>query len=174
MNEIKCPHCSTAFKVDEAGYANILKQVRDSEFEQQLHDRLELAEKEKMREVELAKSNTRNDMQAAASAKDAEIQNLKAIIDKGDIARKLAVTDALKDVEKERNFLANKLEKEREHNKSALNLAEEKLTSRDAQEQLAIAEAVSKVEKERDELKNGEQHPLTGDSCLEFMREREN
>jgi len=45
-NEIICPHCSTAFKIDEAGYADILKQVRDTEFEQQLKDRLELAEKE--------------------------------------------------------------------------------------------------------------------------------
>ena len=48
MNEIICPHCGKAFKIDEAGYADILKQVRDSEFEQQLHERLELAEKEKL------------------------------------------------------------------------------------------------------------------------------
>jgi len=43
MHEIICPHCGKAFKIDEAGYADILKQVRDSEFEQQLHERLELA-----------------------------------------------------------------------------------------------------------------------------------
>jgi hypothetical protein len=47
MNEIVCPHCGKAFKIDEAGYADILKQVRDSEFEQQLHERLELAEQDK-------------------------------------------------------------------------------------------------------------------------------
>lgn len=46
MNEIICPHCKKAFKVDEAGYADILKQVHDSEFEKQLHERLELAEKD--------------------------------------------------------------------------------------------------------------------------------
>ena len=46
MNEVICPHCHKAFKIDEAGYADILKQVRDSAFEQQLHERLELAEKE--------------------------------------------------------------------------------------------------------------------------------
>ena len=44
MHEIICPHCGKAFKIDEAGYAHILKQVRDSEFELQLHERLELAE----------------------------------------------------------------------------------------------------------------------------------
>ena len=49
MNEINCPHCDKAFKIDEAGYADILKQVRDSEFDQQLHDRLALAEKDKAR-----------------------------------------------------------------------------------------------------------------------------
>ena len=51
MNEIKCPHCGKAFKVDEAGYADILKQVRDSEFEQQLHERLEPAENDKLNAV---------------------------------------------------------------------------------------------------------------------------
>ena len=39
MNEINCPHCNKAFKVDEAGYADIVKQVRDSEFDKQLHER---------------------------------------------------------------------------------------------------------------------------------------
>lgn len=47
MNEIICPHCHKAFKIDEAGYADILKQVRDADFEQQLHDRLEFAEQDK-------------------------------------------------------------------------------------------------------------------------------
>ena len=56
MHEIICPHCKKAFKVDEAGYADILKQVHDREFEQQLHERLELAEKDKQNAVELATS----------------------------------------------------------------------------------------------------------------------
>ena len=47
MHEIICPHCGKAFKIDEAGYADILKQVRDSDFERQLHERLELAEQDK-------------------------------------------------------------------------------------------------------------------------------
>lgn len=54
MHEIICPHCSKAFKIDEAGYADILKQVRDSDFEHQLHERLELAEQDKRNAVELA------------------------------------------------------------------------------------------------------------------------
>ena len=47
MNEIICPHCKKAFKVDEAGFADILKQVRDHEFEQELLERVHLLEREK-------------------------------------------------------------------------------------------------------------------------------
>jgi len=63
MHEIICPHCHKAFKIDEAGYADILKQVRDNDFEQQLHDRLELAEKEKHNAVELAKREVGSELQ---------------------------------------------------------------------------------------------------------------
>ena len=78
MQEIICPHCDKAFKIDESGYADILKQVHDSEFEQELHARLELAEKDKIKEVELAKSHVKNDMQELAAAKDANIKELEA------------------------------------------------------------------------------------------------
>ena len=43
MNEIICPQCKKAFKIDETGYADILKQVRDADFDKQLHERLELS-----------------------------------------------------------------------------------------------------------------------------------
>ena len=109
MNEIICPHCGKAFKVDEAGYADILKQVRDSEFEQQLHERLELAEKDKLNAVELAKNKVGNEMQKAAAAKDAEIQDLKAKLDANEVAQKLAITEAVSAVEKERDELKNGL-----------------------------------------------------------------
>jgi hypothetical protein len=128
MHEIICPHCDKAFKIDEAGYADILKQVHDSEFEQQLHNRLELAEKDKLKEVELAKSNIKNDMQEVAAAKDAEINQLKAKLDAGEVARKLAVVEALRAVEKERDVLANELEKAQQDNKAASKLAEATLT----------------------------------------------
>lgn len=155
VNEIICPQCKKAFKVDEAGYADILKQVHDSEFEQQLHERLELAEKDKLKEVELAKSYIRNEMQEVAGSKDAEINELKARLDAGEVTQKLAVIEALKAVEKERDQLANKLEKEKQENQSALKLAEEQIRAKEVAQKLAIREAVSRVERERDELKNG-------------------
>ena len=155
MHEIICPHCKKAFKVDEAGYADILKQVRDSEFEQQLHERLELAEKDKLNAVELAKNKVGSDMQKAAAAKETEIQELKAKLDAGEITRKLAVTEALSAVEKERDALANELVRAKQDNQAASKLAEAKLGANEVAQKLAITEAVSEVEKERDELKNG-------------------
>ena len=177
MNEIICPHCKKAFKVDETEYANILKQVRDSEFEQQLHERLELAEKDKQNAVELAKNKVGNDMQKVAAAKDSEIQDLKAKLDAGEVTRKLAVTEALSAVEKERDTLTNELKQAKQDNQTALKLAEAKLSkelqetvstkdseiqdlkaklgTNEVAQKLAINVAVSAAEKERDELKNG-------------------
>lgn len=110
MHDIICPHCSKAFKIDEAGYADILKQVRDGAFEQQLHERLELAEQDKRNAVELAQAKAAGEMQKSAVAKDSEIQKLKSRLDAAEVARKLAVTGALGAVQKERDALANELE----------------------------------------------------------------
>ncbi|MHB1656106.1 MAG: DUF2130 domain-containing protein [Burkholderiales bacterium] len=177
MHEIICPHCGKAFKIDEAGYADILKQVRDSEFEQQLHERLELAEQDKRNAVELAKTKVASELQKAAATKDAEIQALKAKLDAGEVARRLAVTEALSAVEKERDSFANELEQAKREKQAASQLAEVKhlnelqkaAATKDAEiqdlkakleaiaveQKLAITEAVGAVEKERDELKGG-------------------
>jgi hypothetical protein len=68
MHEIICPHCSKAFKIDEAGYADILKQVRDGDFDKQLHERLELAEREKRDAIALAEAKFANELQAVCHA----------------------------------------------------------------------------------------------------------
>jgi len=177
MHEITCPHCTKAFKVDEAGYADILKQVRDSEFEQQLHERLELAAKDKLNAIKLAKSEVGSEMQKAAAAKDTEIQALKAKLDSSEVMKKLAVTEARGEVEKERDALANELAQAKRDKQAASELADAKLdkelqetaTKKDAEiqdlkakidtnnvtQKLEITQAVSTVEKERDELKSG-------------------
>ena len=111
MHEIICPHCSKAFKVDETGYADILKQVRDKDFEQQLHNRLELAEREKRDAVELAKLQTINDLQKIAADKDTQIETLRSQIASSELSQKLAITSAISKVESERNELKNNLEK---------------------------------------------------------------
>ncbi len=111
MHEIICPHCHKAFKVDETGYADILKQVRDKEFEQQLHERLALAERDKRNAIELATMKVATELQTAAARKDAEIQALRAQVQNAALAQKLAITEAVAAVEKEREQLRNGLER---------------------------------------------------------------
>jgi hypothetical protein len=175
MHDIICPHCAKAFKIDESGYADILQQVRDSEFEQQLHKRLELAERDKRNAVELAQVKVASDLQQAASAKDAQIQELRAKLEAGDMLRKLAVSEALGGVEKQRDDLAHALAQTRRDNEAAAALAEAtrlnalqmaaaakeaeiqglnaRLEAAEVAQKLAIAQAVNKVEKERDDLR---------------------
>jgi len=127
MHDIICPHCGKAFKIDEAGYADILKQVRDSEFEQQLHERLELAERDKLNAVELARTQVASELQRAADQKDMQIQALKARLDVGEVERQLAVSQALSSVEKQRDALAGELEQARRDRQAAEQLAEARL-----------------------------------------------
>ena len=136
MNEINCPHCHKAFKVDEAGYADILKQVRDTDFEQQLHDRLELAEQDKANAIELATAKLSIDLQRDSSKKDGEISELKEKLRAGDIAQKLAVNEAV-----------SPKDTEIEHLKA-------KLSTIEIEKKLAITEAVDVLRQERDALQN--------------------
>ena len=73
MNEITCPNCNKAFKVDEAGFADILKQVRDHQFEEELNKRLQLAENDKQSAIQLAEAKLKNSLQEDLSKKDKEI-----------------------------------------------------------------------------------------------------
>lgn len=163
------------FTVDEAGYADIVKQVRDSEFEQQLHERLEFAEQEKNKALELAESRAINERQQIVAGKEAELQDLRAKLDAGEVAKQLAVAEALGEVEKERDALANKLVQAQQEKRTSAELAEArlkaelqaavstkeaelqdlkaKLDAGEVAKRLEIAEVLGAVEKERDELK---------------------
>lgn len=127
MNEIICPHCKKAFKVDEAGFADILKQVRDHEFEQELLERVRLLEKDKENAVKLAEAHIKNDLQALVVEKEAEIAKVKA-------DQALAVTQ-----------LESKKDEELSEMKA-------KLQAFETEKKLAITEAVGKVEKSVDAL----------------------
>ena len=176
MHEIICPHCRTAFKIDEAGYADILKQVRDRDFEQQLQERLTLAEREKQAAVEITAQKVTTEMQKIAASKDAEIQNLKASLDSRDLAQQLAIAEAVTTSERQRDMIAGELQQLKDSHATAARLAETKfakelqaitlqkegelrdlraqLDSSGVARKLAINEAVSGVEKERDALRN--------------------
>jgi hypothetical protein len=128
-SEIICPNCKKAFKVDEAGFADILKQVRDHKFEEELRTRLNLAEQEKENAVKLAEANLKNAMQAELANKDKELIQLKASSDRN-LTEQLAGKESL--------ILEMK----------------SKLDNAEIEKRLSVNEAVQKIEKERDELAN--------------------
>ena len=109
MNEIICPSCKKAFKVDEAGFAYILKQVCDQQFEEELKTRLNLANREKESAVKLAEADVKNVMLEQMANKDHEVTQLKAKIQNIEMEKKLAVNEAVQRVEKERDKLTNDL-----------------------------------------------------------------
>ncbi|SRX74372.1 DUF2130 domain-containing protein [Aequorivita antarctica] len=140
MNEIICPNCKKAFKVDEAGFAAILKQVRDHQFEEELNNRLTLAEREKDSAVKLAEANIRNSLQEQLAKKDNELTQLKAN-SAADLADKLSKKEA------ELAELKSKKEAELAEMKSKIQNAE-------MDKKLSVSEAVKLIEKERDTLAN--------------------
>ena len=81
MQQLVCPSCGKAFNTDEVGYAEILKQVRNSEFDSDISERLKIAESEKRNAVELAEVKIKSELDKVSAAKDSEIQNLKAKIE---------------------------------------------------------------------------------------------
>lgn len=129
MNDIICPNCNKAFKVDKAGYASILKQVRDHQFEEELHKRLQLAEQEKTHAVKLAeakvkqqlhhdmaqkdklltelKAKSQQELSQQLAKKTAEISALEAALQNAETVKKLSVAEATKALEQERDKLAN-------------------------------------------------------------------
>ena len=140
MNEIICPNCHKAFKVDEAGFADIVKQVRDHQFEEELQNRLNLAEKEKESAVKLAEATIKNSLQEQLAQKDAELAKLKA--DKEiELSQKLSQKD-------------NELLQLKTQNVNEVTQLQAKLENAEVAKKLAVTEAVQLIEKERDQLVN--------------------
>jgi hypothetical protein len=131
MNDIICPNCKKVFKVDEAGFADIIKQVRDHQFEEELQKVLKLKENEKDNALKLAEANYKTHVQDIISKKnselsqykvdvqkdvyekltkkEADIAELKAKIDKAELDKQLSVSEAVKMIEKERDSLVNEI-----------------------------------------------------------------
>ena len=109
MNEIICPSCGKAFKIDDAGFADILKQVRDSKFDEELHQRLEDAEAAKKTEIQLAEAKAATEFQKVSAIQETEIAALKSKLELIETEKKLAVKEALIAVEKERDDLKRDL-----------------------------------------------------------------
>ena len=131
MNDIICPNCKKVFKVDQAGFADIIKQVRDHQFDEELQKVLKMKENEKDNAIKLAEANYKSHVQEIVTKKDSEltqykinvqkevfekltkkeadIAELKAKIEKAELDKQLSVSEAVKMIEKERDALANEI-----------------------------------------------------------------
>ena len=143
MNEIKCPKCNEIFKVDESGFADIVKQVRDKEFEKALREREVLSETEKKLAVTEALSaveKERDSLKAELHRKDDEIKLIEATIKSG-----------MRDDIAEKDTQIAELKAKMQAHDSEMKA---KMQAQDAEKRLAVTEAVNKVEKQRESLAN--------------------
>ena len=130
-NTVKCPSCKEVFKVDDAVYNNIVNQVRDQQFDDELKTRIDAEKRDKesaletielklnnkfqrelddkQRELDVLKEKSKSDLLEEVSKKDARILTLESKINQGETDKKLALSDAIKGIEKERNQLLNDL-----------------------------------------------------------------
>lgn len=107
MKEIICPSCKKAFEIDQAGFSDIVKQVRDDQFDKELKILVGQAEKEKENAVKLAEADLRKITQEEIAKKDREIIVLQAKANNTELEKKISVSEAIKSIEKERDDLAN-------------------------------------------------------------------
>ena len=111
MNEIICPHCDKAFKIDEAGYADILKQIRNKEFDKELHEKLAAAEQEKKSALSLAEAENEAKRLKLVADKDVTIADLKSKIDKFEVEQELSESKIRKSLEDQIKDRDNQIER---------------------------------------------------------------
>jgi len=139
MKEIICPKCNFVFEIDESGYADIVKQIRDHEFREEIERReKELEEKSKIT-VKLAEQQAQSKLKDELARKDTELSELKA-------EKNLSIVE----LTAEKNKELAELNAEKDKELSELNM---KIKASDTETKLAVEKAVRNIEKERDELR---------------------
>jgi len=128
-NTVKCPNCKEVFKVDDSVYTDIVKQVRDQQFDDELNSRIQSEKKtkelalktaelelknkfqielaDKQREIDVLKVKSKSDLIEEVSKKDIKIQELVSKIDKAESEKKFELQNAVSELEKQKNQLVN-------------------------------------------------------------------
>ena len=140
MNEIKCPECGSTISIDEDNYSNIIKQVRDQQFEDELCKRLELLEQDKQKSVELAIQNITLQMQESEFINEKKIQQLQSQLMTAKTEKELALNQIKHSYEKEINSLTYLLERTREKS--------------EYDKKLAVSNAISDLKEGYEKIKN--------------------
>lgn len=191
MQEIKCPKCGEVFVVDESGYANIVKQVRDKEFAKELQKREEELKDAQQKDLDLVRLEQKNQLDKALSAKDSElsekykkIQELEACIKNNEISRNLAVAEAVNAKEKEiskkndeinalkADYISKNMEQDKEIAKLQAQLAngenEKKMAVSEARQlkDKELAEKNTEIIRLKDQLSNKDTEKQLGEESL--------
>ena len=191
MQEIKCPKCGEVFVVDESGYANIVKQVRDKEFAKELQKREEELKDAQQKDLDLVRLEQKNQLDKALSAKDSElsekdkkIQELEACIKNNEISRNLAVSEAVNAKEKEisqkndeinalkADYISKNMEQDKEIAKLQAQLAngenEKKMAVSEARQlkDKELAEKNTEIIRLKDQLSNKDTEKQLGEESL--------
>lgn len=145
MKKIKCPSCQEAFEIDEAGYAQILKQVRDDEFERLVQDHRAVSERELAASLEVSKSQAASQLVAVENQKNIEIQALQSQLEKDQAARELSIEKALSGVQEEKSEVIAKLQGEINELKILVSISA-------SEQRLAVTAAKSEAAKEKSQL----------------------
>ena len=141
MNQIKCPHCGKEFTIDEASYSDIVSQIRNKEFESQVHERLEQLKLQNQKDIVIEKTKVESTYLQKLSSKEAELQSLKDKISASEQAKSLAVLSA-----------EEKLKEKLRQQELLLQQLQSKLESSLKDKQLETQQVLSKKEVELQEL----------------------
>lgn len=155
MQEIKCPNCGEVFVVDESGYAQIVQQVRDKEFDKEVRQREKDFEEMKEKDLELAKMKQKEEFDKLLSSKEAElierdklIEQLKTKVSGNETEKQLAISEAIHKKEKERELVVEKKNGELADKDRMIAQLKAQVENSENERKLAISEVVSGKEKE--------------------------
>lgn len=151
MKDIICPSCKTAFKIDEAGFANILKQVRDDEFKNEVSEKLQTLINEKDSGFKLTQVQLKNEFENNLAQKNAEILKLKSEKE-ADLLKLKAEKDA--ELLKLKNEKDLEIAKQKGDFSESLSNLKSQISNFSTEKELAVAKAVKIVENERDDFRN--------------------
>ena len=151
MKDIICPNCKTAFKIDEAGFANILKQVRDDEFKNEVSEKLQTLINEKDSGFKLTQVQLKNEFENNLAQKNAEILKLKSEKE-ADLLKLKAEKDA--EILKLKNEKDLELAKQKGDFSENISSLKSQISNFSTEKELAVAKAVKIVENERDDFRN--------------------
>jgi len=160
MNEIRCPKCGEAFKVDESGLADIIRQVRDKEFQKELLDRENIWNADKEKSVALAVEQTEKALMGRINEFEIEKAKLTTKLESTEKEEKLAIRDALSTKEDEIIVLKRQIEEQKaaleleaSRKDSVIEGLQAQMKNQELSNQLETQKVIADIEKERDQLK---------------------